>query len=122
MRGLQAKLEKSSPTLSPKAQVWSAGFFAGRVLTGEHGKEWLRGNFEYAFGLMPVFETYGNQHIHGWGFDPLILRWNLALHTNRVSPYIELAEAASRPMPIFHRTIVRASTSLRGAEPEFIFA
>lgn len=74
-----------------EAQVWSAGFFAGRVLTGEHGKKWLRGNFEYAFGFMPVFETYGNQHIHGWGFDPLILRWNLALHTNRVSPYIELA-------------------------------
>jgi hypothetical protein len=74
-----------------EAQIWSAGFFLGRVLTDEHGSKWLRGNFEYAFGLTPVFETYGNQHIHGWGFDPLILRWNLALHTNRLSPYIELA-------------------------------
>jgi Lipid A 3-O-deacylase (PagL) len=74
-----------------EAQIWSAGFFVGKVLTGEHGRKWLRGNFEYAFGLTPVLETYGNQHIHGWGFDPLILRWNSGLHTNRLSPYIELA-------------------------------
>lgn len=74
-----------------EAQIWSAGFFVGRVLTDEHGRKWLRGNFEYAFGLTPVFETYGNQHIHGWGFDPLILRWNFTLHTKRLSPYIELA-------------------------------
>ncbi|MGD0988873.1 MAG: acyloxyacyl hydrolase [Candidatus Sulfotelmatobacter sp.] len=74
-----------------ESQILSAGFFVGRVLTGEHGKNWLRGNFEYAFGLTPVFETYGNQHIHGFGFDPVILRWNLARHTSRVSPYIELA-------------------------------
>jgi hypothetical protein len=74
-----------------ESKIWSAGFFVGRVLTGEHGWKWLRGNFEYAFGLTPLFETYGNQHLHGWGFDPLLMRWNLALHTSRVSPYIELA-------------------------------
>jgi hypothetical protein len=74
-----------------EAQIWSAGFFVGRVLTSGHGRKWLRGNFEYAFGLAPVFETYGSQHVHGWGFDPLILRWNLAVHTARISPYVELA-------------------------------
>ncbi len=74
-----------------ESQIWSAGFFLGRTITGQHGKSWRRGNLEYAADLVPVFETSGNQHIHGYGFDPVILRWNSALHTARVSPYIELA-------------------------------
>jgi hypothetical protein len=77
-----------------EAQIWSAGVFAGWVITGEHGRGWRRGNLEYAFDLMPVFETFGNQRTHGAGFDPVILRWNSALHTSRVSPYIELAGGA----------------------------
>jgi hypothetical protein len=77
-----------------EAQIWSAGVFVGRVLTRDHGGSWRRGNLEYGFDLMPVFETYGNQRTHGWGFDPVILRWNSALHTPRISPYIELAGGA----------------------------
>lgn len=75
-----------------EAQIWSAGVFVGRVITRERGSGWRRGNLEYAFDLMPIFATRGNQRIHGAGFDPVILRWNSALHTSRVSPYIELAE------------------------------
>jgi hypothetical protein len=74
-----------------EAQIWSAGIFAGKTLTDESGKNWRRGSLEYAFDFMPVFETYGDQRIHGWGFDPVILRWNSALHTTRVAPYIELS-------------------------------
>ncbi len=74
-----------------ESQVWSAGVFFGRVLTGEKGKSWRRGRFEYAFDVVPVFETTGNQHVHGFGFDPVILRWNSALRTGRISPYVELA-------------------------------
>ncbi|MGA8621108.1 MAG: acyloxyacyl hydrolase [Candidatus Sulfotelmatobacter sp.] len=74
-----------------EAQIWSAGLFLGRMITGKHGKSWRRGNLEYAADLVPVFETYGNQHVHGYGFDPVILRWNSALQTARVSPYLELA-------------------------------
>lgn len=77
-----------------EAQIWSVGVFVGRVITREHGSGWRRGNLEYAFDLMPVFETFGNQRIHGGGFDPVILRWNSALHKPRVSPYIELAGGA----------------------------
>ncbi len=77
-----------------EAQIWSAGVFIGWAITGERGSGWRRGNLEYAFDLMPVFETRGNQRIHGGGFDPIILRWNSALHTPRVSPYIELAGGA----------------------------
>jgi hypothetical protein len=74
-----------------ESQIWSAGVFFGRILTDEKGKSWRRGKLEYAFDVMPLFETTGNQHVHGFGFDPVILRWNSALHTARVSPYIELA-------------------------------
>lgn len=74
-----------------ESHIFSAGVFFGRMLTGETGKSWRRGRLEYAFDVMPLFETTGNQHVHGFGFDPVILRWNSALHTARVSPYIELA-------------------------------
>lgn len=74
-----------------EAQIFSAGVFAGWVITGEHGAGWRRGNLEYAFDLTPVFETFGNQRTRGVGFSPVILRWNSFWHTARVSPYLELA-------------------------------
>lgn len=74
-----------------EAQIFSVGASAGWEITGEHGKGWRRGSLEYAFDFIPVFETFGNQRIHGIGFDPLILRWNSALHSSRISPYIDLA-------------------------------
>ncbi len=77
-----------------EAQIWSAGLSAGWVITGQHLGGWRRGNLEYAFDVIPVFETYGNQRIHGFGVDPMILRWNSALHNSRISPYIELAGGA----------------------------
>jgi hypothetical protein len=74
-----------------ESQIWCAGVSAGWILTGQHFRGWRRGSLEYAFDLMPVFETYGNQRIHGGGFDPVILRWNSAVHNSRVSPYVELS-------------------------------
>jgi hypothetical protein len=76
------------------AQIWSAGVFVGKTLTDIVGKNWRRGSLEYAVDFMPVFETYGDQRIHGWGFDPVILRWNSAHHTSRIAPYIELSGGA----------------------------
>ena len=74
-----------------EAQIFSAGASAGWEITGEHGGGWRRGSLEYAFDFIPVFETFGNQRTHGIGFDPVILRWNSALHSSRISPYIDLA-------------------------------
>ena len=74
-----------------ESQIWSAGVFVGRIMTAERLGGWRRGSLEYGFDVLPVFETYGNQRTHGYGFDPVILRWNSALHARRVSPYIELA-------------------------------
>ncbi len=77
-----------------ESQIWSAGVSAGWIVTGPHFSGWRRGSLEYAFDLMPVFETYGNQRIHGGGFDPVILRWNSAVHNSHVSPYVELSGGA----------------------------
>lgn len=77
-----------------ESQIWTAGVFAGRILTGEFGNGWRRGRLEYAFDIVPVFESYGNQRTHGFAFDPVILRWNSALHAQRISPYIELSGGA----------------------------
>lgn len=77
-----------------EAQIWSAGAYAGTVIIGERGDGWRRGSLEYGFDFVPAFETYGNQRTHGVGFEPVILRWNSALHTPRLSPYIELAGGA----------------------------
>jgi hypothetical protein len=77
-----------------ESQIWSAGILAGRVMTGELSKGWMRGSIEYAADFAPVFETYGNQRTHGVEFEPVILRWNSALHTPRISPYIELGGGA----------------------------
>jgi hypothetical protein len=74
-----------------EAQIFSVGVSAGWEITGEHGNAWRRGSLEYAFDFIPVFETFGNQRTHGIGFDPVILRWNSALHSSRISPYIDLA-------------------------------
>ena len=73
-----------------ESQIWTAGFFVGRRITGEVGKGWRRGRLEYGMDAIPLFITYGNQRTHGFGFDPVILRWNSSLHTGRVAPYIEL--------------------------------
>jgi len=74
-----------------EAQIWSAGVFVGRVITREHGEGRWRGNLEYGFDVVPVFRTFGNQCNHGFGADPVILRWNFAPRTPRLSPYIEVA-------------------------------
>jgi hypothetical protein len=77
-----------------ESQIWSAGIFVGRVMTRELSTGWTRGSFEYAADFAPVFETYGNQRTHGIELNPVILRWNSALHMPRISPYIELAGGA----------------------------
>jgi len=77
-----------------EAQIWSAGVFVGRVITRERGEGWRRGSLEYGFDFVPVFRTFGNQSNHGLGGHPLILRWNFAPRTPRLSHYIEVAGGA----------------------------
>jgi len=74
-----------------EAQILTAGFFIGTMLTGEIGSGWRRGRLEYGADVIPIFRQFRPQSIYGGGFEPLILRWNSSLHTARLAPYIELA-------------------------------
>lgn len=73
-----------------QAQIWTAGFYAGKILTGEFGHGWRRASLEWGFDLVPVFVQTRTQTVYGGGFDPVILRLNSGHHLGRVLPYIEL--------------------------------
>jgi hypothetical protein len=77
-----------------EAQILSAAVFVGKVLTGEVGKGWRRGRFEYGVDVIPLFRQFRPHSVYGGGFEPVILRWNSSLHTQRFAPYIELAGGA----------------------------
>jgi hypothetical protein len=98
--------------------VGDAGFRIGKILTEEHLSGWVRGNFEYAVDLIPLYILSGpfkvlpnpiaftpgsgtcvigvkcgpllaNETAYGGGFNPFILRWNFT-SGKRVAPFIEL--------------------------------
>ncbi len=93
----------------------SAGIHAGRVLTGNYGSGFFRGNFEYAVELFPYWQSFtptfqrircapvaGTPTIScsqpytvggtftGVSATPIILRWNLARH-GRWTPWAQAA-------------------------------
>lgn len=70
--------------------VWNAGLRYGWVLTGPHGPGFLRGRFEYAVDVVPmflIFQPAGTTY--GFGLNPFALKWNLEAHRHMV-PYFEL--------------------------------
>ena len=70
--------------------VFDAGFRVGKVLTGEHGKGWLRGNFEYAGDFYPAYViSQPANTAYGVSFSPLIMKWNFT-GGKRLAPYVEL--------------------------------
>jgi lipid A 3-O-deacylase len=87
--------EEHTNSLS-EAQILTAGFFVGKVLTDEIGSGWRRGRFEYGVDVIPLFRQFRPQTAYGGGFEPVILRWNSSLRTARFAPYIELAGGAIR--------------------------
>ena len=70
-------------------EVFSARARLGKVLTAEHGRGFLRGNFEYAIDVVPLYLVFQQTTVYGGGFDPLILKWNFA-GNHRETPYFEL--------------------------------
>jgi hypothetical protein len=70
--------------------VWNLGVRYGWVLTDEIGSGPLRGRFEYAVDVVPVFLlTQPTNTAYGLGLDPVALKWNFASR-HRVTPYLEL--------------------------------
>jgi len=81
--------EENSDSLS-EAQLFTAGLFVGRTLTGPRGWKWFRGRFEYGADLVPLFVQLRPQTTYGIAFDPIVLRWNSSIRWHRASPYLEL--------------------------------
>lgn len=62
----------------------------GRVLTGPVGPAFLRGRFEWAIEVMPLFGQFQPGRAVGVGVTPLVWRWNLERHGS-MAPFAEVA-------------------------------
>ena len=71
-------------------KVANVGLRYGWVLTDPHGPGFLRGRFEYAVDVVPVFVVVQKTNTaYGAGVNPFALKWNFVEHHNIV-PYVEL--------------------------------
>jgi hypothetical protein len=74
--------------------VWNIGGRYGWVLTDTHGPGALRGKFEYAVDLVPVFWIFEPQGTaYGFAINPVGLKWNFSRH-GRLVPYMDLDSGA----------------------------
>jgi hypothetical protein len=70
--------------------VFNAGARYGWILTKAHGPGFLRGRFEYAVDVVPVFLIFQPANTaYGFGLNPINLKWNFDTD-RRVVPYLEL--------------------------------
>jgi lipid A 3-O-deacylase len=70
--------------------VWNLGVRYGWVLTDAVGPGPLRGRFEYAVDVVPVFLlTQRNGAAYGIGLNPFALKWNFA-SSRSVTLYVDL--------------------------------
>lgn len=65
----------------------------GRVLTEPLLQGPLRGRFEWAFEAAPIYGQYAPTNTYGFGFMPLVWRWNFEPR-ERFAPFAELAGGA----------------------------
>ncbi|MBV8205313.1 MAG: acyloxyacyl hydrolase [Acidobacteria bacterium] len=69
--------------------LFDAGLRLGKVLTRNHGAGALRGNFEYAIDVVPLYVVHQSSTVYGGGFNPINLKWNFT-SARRITPYLEL--------------------------------
>jgi hypothetical protein len=73
----------------------------GRILSEPMGPELLRGRFQWAFEVVPVYGQYAPYKTYGLGLTPIVWRWNFEPR-GRLSTYAELAGGAlwtTQPVP-----------------------
>ena len=86
--------------------VWNLGGRYGWVLTDPVGPGPLRGRFEYAVDVVPVFLlTQPTGTTYGFGLNPFALKWNFAGGSS-VTPYAEIGGGT-----LFSNTQVPPGTS-----------
>lgn len=70
--------------------VWNVGFRYGWVLTDPIGPGPLRGRFEYAVDVVPIFLlTQRTNTAYGIGLNPFALKWNFG-DGKKIVPYFDL--------------------------------
>jgi hypothetical protein len=70
--------------------VWNVGGRYGWILTDPVGPGPLRGRFEYAVDVVPVFWLFQkNGTAYGFGLNPFALKWNFIPHHN-IAPYVDI--------------------------------
>lgn len=82
----------SVPGGTRDTQVMNAGVRLGKVLTGDHGSSFIRGNFEWSADLMPIYYVWQPapaKNAFGEGFNPVNLKWNFT-RSPRLIPFLEL--------------------------------
>jgi lipid A 3-O-deacylase len=98
----------SVPGGTSLTEAFNAGIRYGRVITGPHWPGMLRGRFEYAVDLVPVYLIFQPANrAYGWGFNPLVLKWNFE-RRGRFSPYFELSGGtlfSNHNIPSFTNTV-----------------
>jgi hypothetical protein len=70
--------------------VWNVGGRYGWILTGPVGPGFLRGRFEYAVDVVPIFCVFQrNGATYGGGVNPFALDW-IFVPRHNVAPYVDL--------------------------------
>jgi lipid A 3-O-deacylase len=70
--------------------VWNVGARYGWILTSPHGPGLLRGQFEYAVDVVPVWVVVQRTGTaYGFGLNPFALKWNFT-KPQKIVPYFEL--------------------------------
>ena len=86
--------------------VWNVGGRYGWVLTNPAGPRFLRGRFEYAVDVVPIFWVIQRTGIaYGFGLNPFELKWNFETH-RKAAPYLSISGGT-----LFTNTQVPAGTS-----------
>jgi hypothetical protein len=82
----------SVPGGTKDTHALNLGLRLGKVLTGDHGGSFLRGNFEWSADLMPLYYIWQPapaKNAYGAAFNPVNLKWNFT-NSSRTVPYLEL--------------------------------
>lgn len=70
--------------------TWNVGLRYGWILTGLHGPGFLRGQFEYAVDVVPVFWVFEPKGTaYGFVLDPVVLKWDFR-ERRQLIPYFEI--------------------------------
>jgi hypothetical protein len=81
----------SVPGGTSNTGIFNLGGRYGWILTKPHGPWLLKGRFEYAVDVVPVYLIFQPANTaYGAGFNPLGLKWNFATRC-MTTPYFELS-------------------------------